>query len=148
MSKGIVDLDAVVLQIAERLRDKGTEQGRIPFLTGDLRKSVQTERVGHGVASVGSNLSYARAVHDGRPAITIKPKKNRKNGKLRFTVGGKTVFAKEVHQKARKGKPFLKEAADEMDSEGYGFLDRYLVPIAEKELIEKVKGNIKLDLSL
>ncbi len=150
--KKLVDLDVVILQVAERLRDKATDD-EIPFLTGDLRKSIQTDLIGFGTASIGSNLSYARAVHDGRPAITIKPNlsknpRNPKKARLRFQVGGKVVFAKSVKQPARKGKPFLRDAAKEMDDEGYDFLDRYLVPLAEKELVEKVKGQIKLDVSL
>ncbi len=100
--------NAATLQIAERIRDVGTRQGRIPFLTGDLRKSVQAYPLGPGKAAVGSNLSYAAAVHDGRKAVTIRPK-NKKA--LHFFIGGQEVFCKSVKQPARDGTPFLHDAA-------------------------------------
>ncbi|SDP76996.1 phage virion morphogenesis protein [Desulforhopalus singaporensis] len=142
MSKEIFDIDKIALTIAERIRDKGTKQGRIPFLTGDLRKSIQTESLGLGQASVGSNLSYARAVHDGRPAMTIRPKKGKY---LKFNVGGQDIFVKEVHQPARKGKPFLFEAIAEMENEGYDFLDPILEGQGADFLKEKFKKGIKLN---
>ena len=139
----MIDPDKIALQIAERLRDLGTKQGRIPFDTGDLRKSIQVEHTGKGRATVGSNLVYARPVHDGRPAITIKPKKKKA---LAFKVGGQTVFATSVHQPARKGKPFLKEAAIEMQHEGYGFISPEVEKQAGEELAKVLPEKIKLDL--
>ena len=141
-----IDLNKVVLQIAERLREKATDQHRIPFRTGDLRKSIQTDLVGPGRATVGSSLPYARPVHDGRPAITIRPNvsknpplgdrkhRNKNKARLKFKVGGRIVFAKAVNQPARKGKPFLREAAEAVEAEGFGFLDRYLENEATKEM--------------
>lgn len=143
MSDAVVDVDVVALQIAERLRDLSTEDGRVPFRTGDLRKSIVAELVGHGSATVGSNLNYARPVHEGRPAITIVPK-NKKW--LRFTVGGSTRFAKKVYQPARAGKPFLREAAQEMSNDGYAFLDRYLEKQVGEEVIKEIKKGISITL--
>lgn len=143
MTEQAFNVDEVALQIAERLRDKSTKQGRIPFFTGDLRKSIQTELIGNGRAMVGSNLNYARAVHDGRPAITIKPKRKKK---LRFTVGGKTVFADQVHQPARKGKPFIREGAQEMNAEGYGFLDGYLEERTSEAFAREFKDKIHIEI--
>ncbi len=156
----IFDMDRIVLLIAERLRDKATEQGRIPFDSGDLRKSIQVEHLGHGIASVGSALVYARAIHDGRPAITIQPNvaknpprgdrehRNPKRARLKFQIGGRTVFARQVTQPARKGQPFLREAADEMEREGWG----WLVPAQADEIAEaivwEIAKRIKLDLQI
>lgn len=50
---------------------------------------------------------YAAAVHNGRRALTIRAKGN---GRLKFTVDGRTVYARAVHQKARKGRPYLAQA--------------------------------------
>lgn len=141
MSGEVFNQDQIALSIAERVRDKGTEQGRIPFLTGDLRKSIQVEHVGLGRATVGSNLNYARPVHDGRPAMTIKPKKGKF---LRFVIDGKEIFAKQVNQPARKGKPFLAEAINEIDNEGYDFLDSLLERQGAAFLSAEFKGGIEL----
>lgn len=113
----------IVLHIAEKVREVATRQGNVPFRTGDLRKSIVTHLVSDTSAVVGSNLPYARAVHDGRRAITIRPK----NGKvLKFTIDGKTVYARQVRQKARRGRPFLLNAVVQVKREGLGFLKRQL----------------------
>ena len=117
-----LDADRLALQIAERIREKATRQGRIPFLRGDLRKSVIVLPAGAGAAYVGSNLPYARAVHDGRPALVIRPKTKKA---LHWGGEGGPVV-KQVVQKARKGKPYLAEAIEELQQEGLGFLSRDL----------------------
>ena len=128
-----MDIDFIVLKIAEKVREIATRQGNVPFLTGDLRKSIIVHHLGAGRATVGSNLPYARPVHDGRKAITIRPNLNKnprsdpKKARLKFNIGGKTVFAKEVHQPARKGRPFLKDAVVEVQKSGYDFLRPGLV---------------------
>ena len=154
----VFDMDRVVLLIAERLRDKATEQNRIPFDSGDLRKSIEVHHLGHARASVGSNLVYARAVHDGRPAITIKPNvaknpprghrehRNPKRARLKFKIGGRTVFAKQVHQPARKGQPFLREAAEEMQREGFDWLFPALRDQVKDEVIGDIVKNITLNI--
>jgi hypothetical protein len=155
---GVINLDRLVLLIAERLRDKATEQDRIPFASGDLRKSLQVEHIGPGQAAVGSSLVYARAVHDGRPAITIRPNvkknpprghrkhRNPKRARLKFQVGGKTVFARQVRQPARKGQPFLREAAEEMQREGWDWLFPALRDEVKEEVIGKIAKNITLNI--
>lgn len=119
----------VVLILAHRLVDLATERDNIPFRSGDLRKSIDAKLIGPGSATVGSSLPYARAVHDGRPAITIRPnlaknppyghRKHRdpKKARLKFTIGGKLVFARAVRQGPRKPNPFLHRAARELKNE-------------------------------
>lgn len=133
-------LDAVVLQVAEKVRERATIQGRIPFLTGDLRKSVQARLAGRGAASVGSNLSYARAVHDGRKAMTIFPR----NAKALRWIGpnGTPIFAKSVRQPARKGKPFLREGLEDVQAGGFGFLDPLLNRHVSAQVREKIKARL------
>lgn len=218
-----IDITKQALRIAERLRDKATEQGRIPFDRGDLRKSIKAYRLGAGKAAVGSVLPYARAVHDGRgrviiipnldrnpplgkrklyigsgPGDDVKPKKKKKAAKkslakrikakikkifkkkkakkkpgaappkkeapgkkkkmskeeyfprarLKFEIGGRTVFARIVRQPPRRGRPFIQEGAKEMDREGYA----WMLPGLEKETIpvlaKKFAGSIKLTVEI
>lgn len=163
MSEEIFDIDAISLLIAEQVREKSTKQGRIPFLTGDLRKSIQAELISPGKSSVGSTLPYARAVHDG---ATIKPKKTApykkevtrrsKSGKvstfkqtfhprLVFEIDGETIFAKQV---TIPSQPFLHEAFEEMDRENYDFLNSYLEKQGIDYLEDQFKDGIVFDISL
>lgn len=96
-------------QLAERLREIATRQGNVPFKTGDLRKSIIVAEVTDQQALVGSNLPYARAVHDGRPALTIRPKKKRA-----LFWPGAAHPVRVVHQPARKGNPFLVRALQQL----------------------------------
>lgn len=134
--------DQIAMLIAERIRDKATDE--VPVLSGDLKKSLQTEKIGGGKVAISSVLPYARPVHDGRKALTIRPKKGRRNGRLKFSVGGRTVFAKKVRQPARKANPFLRRAADAVKAENYDFLNKILLKQVSKEVLEGIKKNIKI----
>ena len=136
-----INVNKLALQVAEKVRERATIQGRIPFLSGDLRKSIQVELTGKGTASVGSNLSYARAIHDGRPKITFGPK-NKKF--LRFKWKGRVWFKKSVTQKARKGKPFLSEGIDDVEKEGFDFL----IPEISKQIEGDLTGGILKDIKI
>lgn len=87
-----------------------------PVDNGPLRASGEvtpTVVIGNKVrASVVYTVEYAAAVHEGRRALTIRAKTrgNGRQGRLKFTVGGRTVYAREVHQPARAGRPFLYQA--------------------------------------
>lgn len=89
-----------------------------PVDTGYLR-STGTSNVGtRGSLITGQveyTAEYAAAVHEGRRAVTIRPK--RAGGRLKFQVGGRTVYARVVHQKARAGKPFLADALREVSAQ-------------------------------
>ena len=90
---------------------------KCPEDTGRLRsmhriRVTQSSRSIRGVVRNGTK--YAAAVHDGRRAITITPKRKKY---LRFEVNGETVFAKRVRQPARKPRPWLKDAGAEASSE-------------------------------
>ncbi len=78
-----------------------------PVRTGHLRRSFTHRVLSNTKGVVGTNLSYARAVHNGRRAVTIRPR----NGKALFWKGA-THPVKVVHQKARAGNPFITRAAD------------------------------------
>ena len=85
-----------------------------PVDTGNLRASGRRTPVvtlGNRVScEIVYDAEYAAAVHNGRRALTIRAKGN---GRLRFEIEGRIVFAREVHQPARAGRPFLAEALRE-----------------------------------
>jgi hypothetical protein len=91
-----------------------------PVDTGLLRATGQSSVSAHGLVVVGEvkyTANYAAAVHEGRRALTIRAKGN---GRLRFVVDGRVVFAREVHQPARAGRPFLRTALEEVAAQnGY-----------------------------
>ncbi len=154
------DLSKQIAQkIGLKLVEITTRQSNIPFYRGDLRKSITSqviERKGDTVVIVGSNLVYARAVHDGRPAITIRPKrakilawwtspdKQRRNtpfpqGKAfgRAVKNGEIRIAKEVHQSARAGNPFLSRALKTLQQEGFEFVRQDLNEYILSEFFRK-----------
>lgn len=109
---------ACVLRVADWVR---VAQNRAiikcPVDTGRLRsmhriRVTQSGRSIHGVVRNGTK--YAAAVHDGRRALTIVPKKKRF---LKFEIDGETVFSKRVHQPARKARPWLRDAGAEASSQ-------------------------------
>lgn len=107
----------IALQVAEKLREIATRQGNVPFDKGDLRKSHITEPVGANDALLTANTPYARAVHDGRPALTIKPKRKKA---LAWKGAAHPMGA--VRQPARKGNPWLTRAVADLEREGLDFL--------------------------
>lgn len=110
-------LQRITLKVAEKLRAIATRQGNVPFDKGDLRKAHVVEPSGTTDAILSANTPYARAVHDGRPALTIKPKRK----KALAWKGGRHP-AKSVKQPARQGNPWLARAVEELEQEGLGFL--------------------------
>lgn len=88
----------------------------VPVDTGNLRASGQmnlgTDRGSLVIGGVSYTAEYAAAVHEGRRALTIRPR--RPGGRLRFTVGGRVVYARQVHQPARAGRPYLAQALREV----------------------------------
>ncbi len=129
-----IRMQKYALMIAERLRDHATRQGNVPFDKGDLRKSHVVEPHGRDGAILSANTPYARAVHDGRPAITIKPKRKKA---LKFKGG----FAKSAKQPARKGNPWLARAVADLEREGAGFLAHELGKEVADELTRALKAR-------
>lgn len=160
----LLPVDKLCLQLAERIRDRATDQDLVPFGKGDLRKSLQApdavSLMAHGMARVGSNLPYARAVHDGRPALTIKPNVSKnppygfrkhtdpKRARLKFKVGNNIIFAKQVHQPARKGNPWLLQAGREVISGDLSWLLQSMAEDISTEQLQALVKQIKLDLKI
>lgn len=86
-----------------------------PVDTGLLRSSRKSSVMSIGSMVIGEvvyTAKYAAAVHEGRRALTIRAK--RPGGRLKFTVDGRTVYARQVHQPARAGRPYLAQALREV----------------------------------
>lgn len=87
----------------------------VPVDTGNLRATgrmiLGRDRGSVIIGGVEYTANYAAAVHNGRRALTIRAKGN---GRLKFTVDGRTVYARSVHQPARKARPYLAQALREV----------------------------------
>lgn len=112
-----LDLQKLSLQVAERIRDHATEVGFVPVVSGELRKAHVVQPFGATDALLSANTPYARAVHDGRPAIIIRPK-----GRKALLWNGAAHPVRAVSQPARSGNPWLRRALDMLTSEGLDFL--------------------------
>lgn len=92
----------------------------VPVDNGPLRASGQpnlaTDRGSLVIGGVSYTIEYAAAVHNGRRALTIRAKTRAggRPGYLRFEVGGRVVYARQVHQPARTGRPYLAQALREV----------------------------------
>ena len=153
-------MQKVALRIAQRLRAiavketvpvgkgskrwrKTTKKGQVidggrDKQGGELRRSVSVSKYGDG-AIVGTNKAYARAVHEGRKVVVIRPRK-----KKALAWNGGNAVAKKVVQPARTGQPFFREAIDafegNLDNEiqalqlDAGFADRLRAALQNKGL--------------
>lgn len=129
-----MNLQRISLKVAEKLREIATRQGNVPFDKGDLRKAHVVEPSGTEDAILAANTPYARAVHDGRPALTIKPKRK----KALAWKGGRHP-AKSVKQPAREGNPWLARAVDELEREGLDFL----APELGQDVADELTGALR-----
>lgn len=88
----------------------------VPVRTGNLGRSIQEDpivfsgpfRVDSGVTATAN---YAAAVHEGTRPHKIVPKTGTY---LRFQVGNRTVFAREVNHPGTRPRPFLRNAAEQV----------------------------------
>jgi isocitrate/isopropylmalate dehydrogenase len=93
---------------------------KTPVDTGNLRASHQF-KIENGAekitGEVFTRVKYALPVHEGRKALTIYPKNKQA---LAFRWHGVQMVRKSVHQPARRGRPWLRDALTEVAaSEGY-----------------------------
>jgi hypothetical protein len=91
-----------------------------PVDTGNLRASHQMKienGAGRITGEVFTRVKYALPVHEGRRALTIYPKNKQA---LAFRWHGQPMVRRSVHQPARRGKPWLRDALREVAvSEGW-----------------------------
>lgn len=108
------DVTRVTLKVLNRARVL------TPVDTGNLRASHQfklTSSANKVNGEVFTKVKYALAVHEGRRAIVIRPKTKQA---LAFYWHGQHMVRKWVHQPARRGKPWLRDALREVATqEGY-----------------------------
>jgi hypothetical protein len=149
--------DQIAHKIGLRMVEIITRPEIIPFYRGDLRKSI-AYRVNPTTVEVGSNLVYARAVHDGRPPLVLKPKpgkkilawwkdKNLARQMRPFPTGpafsaavkkGLIGVAREVHLPAMQAQPYLSRACEVFRQEGFDFLRDDLNDLA----LQVINGNL------
>ena len=141
---GRIDLQKVALRIAHRIRAIAIREELVPVgkpdpdsgkrTGGELRKSIHVSSVPGG-AMVGTNKVYARAVHEGRQALIIRPRRKRA-----LAWEGAKHPVKKVFQPARKGKPFFRSAADLFEQN----LDKEIAGIAlDDELARYLAANLR-----
>lgn len=103
------ELEATARQVVNRAKILA------PVDTGRLRASIRIESrrtlTLRSVYTVGSDVEYARMVHDGTRPHVIRPKTA---NVLRFRVGGRWAYAKVVHHPGTKARPFLDRAVREV----------------------------------
>ena len=129
-------VEIVVERLAQRLRELSIKE--LPVRTGQLRRSITVHRTGHGKRVIGTNLEYARAVHDGRPQVTIRPR----NKKALFWKGAKHPV-KKVTQPARKANPFFVRAGKKFIAHAEDEIELTCKDILERDALERLKKELK-----
>ncbi|WAB09200.1 hypothetical protein SEA_LITTLEMUNCHKIN_24 [Gordonia phage LittleMunchkin] len=107
--------------LAARVRDltrkiANQARQRVPVRTGNLGRSIQEDPVSmngpfRAEGGVTAHAHYAAAVELGSRPHLIRA---RNAQALRFNVGGRTVFATEVHHPGTRARPFLRNSADQV----------------------------------
>jgi len=119
LARASIDKPRVMAKVVTNL--ERLAKRRAPVKRGTLRRSI-THRVeaGGDRGIVGTNLDYAKPVHEGSKPHIIRPKAAKM---LRFqTAGGAVVYTKMVRHPGTRPNPFLKNAMQD----GRGDTQRYL----------------------
>jgi len=124
-SSGVrTDANAVARDAVRRITRRVLTRSTVlcPVDSGRLRASGRM-KIGEGPRGpqgvVEYPVNYAAAVHDGSRPHKIKARKKKA---LKFQMGGRTVYAKEVRHPGAQGRPFLRMAAEEIaGAEGLQF---------------------------
>ncbi len=132
----MLDVQMISRQVAERIRDHATDPGFVPVQSGELRKAHVVMDYGSTDAILTANTPYARAVHDGRPAITIRPKSRKA-----ILWGGAAHPVRAVRQPARAGNPWLQRAVQALQAEGLDFLAPQFGPDVARELTASLRAQ-------
>lgn len=102
-------------------RTADTARGRAPARTGFLRNSIRPDPAtvtgDRIVGGVTAHADYGIFVHEGTKPHMIYPRKAKA---LRFTMNGKTVYAKSVRHPGTRPQPFLLTALN-MEAPRLGF---------------------------
>jgi hypothetical protein len=118
--KGLLQDDAGRAVVRFTMKVLNRARVLTPVDTGNLRASHQFKiKSGSNkiTGEVYTKVKYALPVHEGRRAIVIRPKNKQA---LAFRWHGQPMVRKWVHQPARRGKPWLRDALREVaTSEGW-----------------------------
>ncbi len=132
------ELDRLAGKVAHRIRAIVVEK-TVPVRTGELRRSIHATRLSKGMWIVGTNKIYARAVHDGRPRVVIRPRK-----KKALYWKGAPHPVKKVIQPPRKANPFMRRAIEMFFSNIEREIESIMGDFPEKVAKEIIKGlNIR-----
>ena len=93
-------------------KDVRFNAARVPVRTGRLRASFRVKSVTARSARVSGHFT-AYFVDAGPKPHNIKPKKRGGLRYLKFQDGGRTVFARAVHHRGYRARPFRRRAAED-----------------------------------
>lgn len=130
----VLDLQKISLQVGEYLRGLSIEPGNVPIRTGELRKSHLVHPYGATDALLSANTPYAAAVHEGRRAITIRPR-----SKKAILWNGAAHPVRAVHQPARPGNAWMRRAVETLARDGLDFLAPELGPAVADDLAQSLR---------
>lgn len=102
---------------------QGNLAANSPVDHGNLANSWRVQRHGALVSSVDTSVAYALFVNEGTAPHDIYPKTARA---LRFTVGGRTVYAKHVHHPGTQGTHYIEQSIEQVDNRAQHFVDQAL----------------------
>lgn len=107
-------LQAQMRDLTRRIANQARQ--RVPVRTGNLGRSILEDPVTmvgpfRAEGGVTAHAHYAAAVHEGSRPHLIRA---RNAAALRFEMGGRTIFATEVHHPGVRARPFLRNAADQV----------------------------------
>jgi hypothetical protein len=116
--RGSKELRARLVALKRAFKPIGRKWGRaaidvgrplVPIKTGRLRRSMRITSNTQTKTRVGAHYS-AYFVDKGPVAHTILPRRAKR---LAFQVNGRTVYARKVHHRGYRGRPFRKRMAEE-----------------------------------
>lgn len=115
-----LDFDIALSRIVERSarRVEGLAKQKVPVKFGELRRSIDVERVGPLSMTVVVNKEYGSAVEFGTRPHDITPKRKKAlafkpGGGFRFWDESGRIVVRKVRHPGTKGKPFLRPAMEE-----------------------------------
>ena len=129
-----LDPDRIAARLAHRIRAITVER-TVPIRTGELRNSIFVSRERKGVWLVGTRKVYARAVHEGRPRVIIRPRRR----KALYWPGARHPVRKVV-QPPRKGNPFFRNALSRFEQNLLGEMRAILGDLPEEVILRITKS--------
>lgn len=139
-----IDTRQLIGQLAAQIEEIATRQGRIPYRTGQLQKSITSQVLSDTEAVVGSNLFYARFVHDGTGIYGPLQRKITPRRKKALYWKDAAHPVKSV--RGQKPQPFLAEAVEEFARVGpaTAIIDRFGRDVADAIALELQRQGLEV----